>query len=147
MDPFDSKVRYYIYSHFVDNGEPPSVETVATALNENNESVRKSFQNLAIAHAIFLELGTEEIRIANPLSGIPTAFGVETESQSYFANCAWDALGIPAMLAVDANVEASCGDCGERIHLSIVSGEVSGPEVLTHFALPFKHWYADIIHT
>ncbi len=147
MDPFDSKVRYHIYSHFVDKGEPPSVETVAIALNEDIESVRKSFHNLAIAHAILLDPGSEQIRMANPLSGIPTTFGVETESQSYFANSAWDALGIPAMLSVDANIEALCGDCGERILLSIVSGEVRGPEVLTHFALPFKHWYDDIIHT
>lgn len=147
MDPFDSEVRFRIYSHFVIEGKPPSVENVATLLDKNIESVRKSFHNLADAHAIFLEPETEQIRMANPLSGIPTAFEVDMESQSYFANCAWDALGIPAMLAVDANIEARCGDCGDRVQLSIVSGEVRGPEVLTHFALPFERWYDDIIHT
>lgn len=45
--------------------------------------------------------------------------------------CAYDALGIPAALAVDAGVETTCGVCGIPISVKLVAGRpVPGAELL-----------------
>jgi hypothetical protein len=46
--------------------------------------------------------------------------------------CAYDAMGIPAALAVDAEVETTCGVCGRALLLSMRGGQPDrdGPELL-----------------
>lgn len=46
--------------------------------------------------------------------------------------CAYDALGIPAALRADAEVETACGLCGARIAVPMMAGrpECTGPEQL-----------------
>jgi hypothetical protein len=39
-------------------------------------------------HAIFLEPGTAQIRMATPFSAVPTPFTVTAEGITYWANCA-----------------------------------------------------------
>jgi hypothetical protein len=36
--------------------------------------------------------------MANPFSAVPTPFLVRSGDRSWYGNCIWDALGIPAML-------------------------------------------------
>jgi hypothetical protein len=58
----------------------------------------------------------------------------------------WDALGIPAMLHGDAEIRASCGDCGTAAIVHVEGQEVRG-EGLVHFALPVREWWNDIVFT
>ncbi len=44
--------------------------------------------------------------MAWPFSGVETLFQVSVSDKTYFANCAWDSLGIPAALHTDAEIEA-----------------------------------------
>ena len=99
------------------------------------------------------------IRMANPFSGIPTDFRVHANGKTYFANCAWDMLGIPAVLHCDAIIEAVCTESNDSVQLEIrdgqtyaqaavPSGGVSGlSELLIHFPLPFARWYDDLLFT
>ena len=48
---------------------------------------------------------------------VPTPFLVEAGSLRTYANCIWDALGVPIMLRREARIVTSCGCCGERMVL------------------------------
>ena len=149
MDAFDQLVRNFIYRHFVDQGRPPSVEETALTLGADIDQTRAAFEQLHRMHAIFLEPTTQEpqIRMANPFSAFPTRFRVRTLRQSYWANCAWDMLGIPAALEADATIEAPCADCGEICFIQVSNDQVSSSGEIAHFAVPFRHWYDDLTFT
>ena len=85
--------------------------------------------------------------MAWPFSGVETPFQVRASSRTYFANCAWDALGIPAALNVDAEIEAVCAQSGDPILLSVTGGQISGSDALVHFLVPFLSWYDDLAFT
>jgi hypothetical protein len=84
--------------------------------------------------------------MANPFSAVPTAFRVQANGRAYWANCAWDALGIPAALDADARIEARC-PAGEPIGIAVTDGQVRGEGAVAHFAVPFRQWYDDLIAT
>ena len=70
------------------------------------------------------------------------------DSDCYFANCIWDALGIPAMLGgVDARIETRCSDCGEALAVEVQDHTVRGDSQVVHFAVPAARWWDDIVFT
>jgi hypothetical protein len=73
-----------------------------------------------------LNPATDEIRMANPFSAVPTAYRVEAAGRRWYANCAWDALGVLGALAVDGRVESSCPDCGEPYAVHVRDRVVDG---------------------
>jgi len=146
-DEFDWWLRQQVYEFFVEQTRPPAVDELAQQLGLTVEEVRAAYKRLHERHAFYLEPGTYDIRIANPLSAVPTQFKVWVGDKTYWANCAWDMLGIPAMLKQDAVIEASCADCGESLQLEVKGGQVVGAEAVAHFPLPFDHWYDDLVFT
>ena len=63
--------------------------------------------------------------MANPFSGIPTDFKVHANGKTYYANCAWDMLGIPAALHTDAVIEAVCTESNEKVQVEIKDGQIT----------------------
>ncbi len=147
MNAFDQTVRWHVYQHFVEHTVPPTVAELATRLNVSADEMQAAYRRLDQSHAFFLQPGTLDIRMANPFSAVPTSFRVHTNNRAYWANCAWDAFGIPAMLGSDAQIEALCADCQEPLQLQVINGQVVGNNEVVHFALPFRLWYNDLIET
>jgi len=85
--------------------------------------------------------------MANPFSAVPTGFRVHAAGRRWYANCAWDALGICAALHVDGRIETSCPDCGERIALGVHDHRVDDEHLFFHCLVPAAHWWDDIIFT
>ncbi len=140
-------VRAFVYHHFTETARPPSAEAAAVRFALSNEEAGSVYEELHQRHALFLEPGTHRILMANPFSGVETAFKVRANGRTYFANCAWDSLGIPAALHADAGVEAVCAQSGEQIQLTVTGGEVHAMDALVHFLLPFREWYNDLVFT
>ena len=140
-------IRAFVYSHFAGTTHAPSVDETAAHFALTHEQAASAYEQLHARHAFFLKPGTHSIRMANPFSGVETQFKVHANDRTYFANCAWDSLGIPAALHADAQIEAVCSQTREPIHLSIKEGRVSNPGVLVHFLVPFKNWYDDLVFT
>ena len=69
--------------------------------------------------------------MANPFSGIPTDFKVHADGKTYYANCAWDMLGIPAALHCDAVIEAVCTESNESVQLEIKDGKITKSSAIT----------------
>ncbi len=146
------QVRHFVYAHFADTTRPPSVDESAQHFNISTEEAGKFYKELHNRHSFFLEPETLTIRMANPFSGIPTDFKVHANGKTYFANCAWDMLGIPAALHCDAVIDAVCTESNESIQLEIKNGQITNSQstnsqLLIHFPLAFSRWYDDLVFT
>jgi len=141
------QIRHLVYQHFADTTHPPSVDVTAAHFDISTEEAGEYYKELHNRHALFLDLETTIIRMANPFSGIPTDFKVHADGKTYYANCAWDMLGIPAALHTDARIEAVCTESNELVNLEVKDGKVTNSELLFHFPLPFSRWYDDLVFT
>lgn len=141
------QIRLFIYNHFADTTRPPSVDETAARFNISTEEAGEYYKDLNNRHAFFLEPGTLSIRMAWPFSAIPTDFKVHANGKTYFANCAWDMLGIPAALHCDAVIDAVFTESNEAIQLEVKDGKVSNSKLLVHFPLAFSRWYDDLVFT
>ena len=140
-------VRAFVYQHFAETTRPPSVQETAAQFNFSEEKAAAAYEELQRRHALFLEPGTAQIRMANPFSGVETSFRVHANGKTYFANCAWDALGIPAALHAEARIEATCAQSGKPIAIAIRNQQPQATDALVHFLIPFKDWYQDLAFT
>ncbi len=141
---FDRTVRLHIFQRAADTGAVPQAPDIAAALGAPIETIDASLQRLAGGRVLVLAPGSTAIWMANPFSAVPTDFKVTSRDQTYFGNCIWDALGIPAMLHADGLIETSCGDCGEPMRLEIRAGEMTAASGIVHFAIPAARWWVNI---
>jgi hypothetical protein len=165
-NPLLWQTRAFVYAHFADTTRPPSVDETAVHFNISTEEAGELYKELHNRHSFFLEPETLTIRMANPFSGIPTDFKVHANGKTYFANCAWDMLGIPAALHCDAVIDAVFTESNEAIQLEVKDGKVTkyaqggvpaaedggssgllNGELLVHFPLAFSRWYDDLVFT
>lgn len=143
----DPTVKLAIYRHFARTGERPTVADIARATGMGASDVRDAWARLRGSRVLVLEDDGESIRMAPPFSGVPTQHVVVAEGRRFYANCAWDALGIPAALHVPATVESRCEQSGEPFRLNV---HADGPEPcdwLFHCAVPAARWWNDIVFT
>ena len=109
--------------------------------------VRAGWRQLHDAHALVLNPATDEIRMANPFSAVPTAYRVYARDRWWYANCAWDAFGILSALDVDGRIESSCPDCGEPYAVQVADRMIDRADLLFHCLVPAAHWWDDIVFT
>jgi hypothetical protein len=148
VDELDLRIRNHVYASFVQAGSAPTPAEAGEALGIAADEVAAAFRRLHDGHALVLHPGTTELRMLNPFSAVETKHRVDAGGRSWFANCAWDALGIPAALHTDGTVRSECPDCGEPLELEVRDGLlVRGGELLVHFAVPARRWWDDIAFT
>lgn len=142
------EARSFVYRFLVEHERLPAPGETAAGLGVTSQQAELAYEELARRHALFLEPGSHAIRMAHPFSGVPTAFRVRVNGHAYWANCAWDMLGIPAALHADsAEIEAVCADTQVPTTLRIADGRVQGHGEVVYFAVPFGRWYDDLIFT
>jgi alkylmercury lyase-like protein len=143
----DVAVKLAVYRHTAEQGLPPTAARMADQLGVSLDDLRQAYARLAGRRLLVLEPDALTIRMAPPFSGVPTQHRVRSGGVEYFANCAWDALGIPAALRRPAEVFSRCGQSGEPLHLS-VGTDGPGPSTwLFHCAVPAARWWQDIVFT
>jgi Alkylmercury lyase len=145
-DRIDTKLRLFVYRHLIRSGRAPLVAEMAKGLSWPKSQVESSLDRLSASHA-FMRQENGELWRAAPFSAIPTAFPVRVGKRSWWANCIWDALGIPAMLQEDATIDASCGCCNLSIELRVKRSRLTGDPGVIHIAVPARDWYKDIVFT
>lgn len=142
----DAEVRRVVYETAMRSGRIPLAEEIAQELSADRGEVVETLRRLAEAHVLVMQRGRDEILMAMPFSAVPTPFVVESGGIRAYANCMWDALGIPAMLHADAAIATSCPDCGTAAMVTVANEEVNDGGVV-HFALPVKKWWNDVVFT
>jgi hypothetical protein len=143
---FDRDVRREIYDVTMREGTPPLAARLSETLRAPLAEVHASLQRLAGARMIALQRDEIEILMAGPFSAVPTPFRVRAGGIDCYGNCIWDALGIPAMLQSDADIDTSCADCGTSASIRIRNAQLEG-EGLMHFAVPARQWWKDVVFT
>jgi hypothetical protein len=144
---FDTRVKLAVYHHFAEMGRPPRPQEVAERVHSDIQNVLESYPRLRAQRLLVLESDGSSIRMASPFSGVPTQHLVEADEIQYFANCAWDALGIPAALHKSATIHSRCEQSGESFHLHV---DINGPEPsdwLFHSLVPAAQWWDNIVFT
>ena len=139
----DDVVRRAVYGALAERGVAPTWKEVARETGLGSAAVAASVERLAAAHVLVLD-SAGELRMAMPFSALPTAFRVRSGDRAWWANCAWDALGIAAATDRDVDVATDCPDCRSPLVLGVRDGEVVFGEVVAHFAVPAAHWWDDI---
>jgi hypothetical protein len=144
---FDTQIKLSIYKIFAETGHRPSPADVAGHVGSDVASVLTVYQRLRAQRVLVIEADGSTIRMAPPFSGIPTQHIVIVGGKQYFANCAWDALGIPAALHKPGEVHSRCEQSGEPLRLEI---NLDGPKKsnwLFHCLVPASKWWDDIVFT
>ena len=136
-----------IYQHFASLGSRPSVHDIATRVGASVPEILEVFRRLREQRVLVLEADGESIRMAPPFSGIPTQHRVTAAGVSYYANCAWDALGVPAALQRPAIVLSRCEQSLEPLELRVSTDGPESCDWLFHCVVPAAHWWDDIVFT
>jgi DNA-binding transcriptional MocR family regulator len=145
---FDTAVKMHIYETIAQTTKPPTTQDAAQALNVPVAEIEAAFDRLHKKRLLVPEPGDpSRIRMAPPFSGIETAFRVRAQGKLYYANCAWDALGIPAALHADAVIEADDAQTAEPMTLTVKDGKPVPQPCAIHFAVPAARWWQDIVYT
>ncbi|HUF52777.1 MAG TPA: organomercurial lyase [Dehalococcoidia bacterium] len=144
---FDTRVRLHVYYHLLGSGRAPSPAETASALGTPVQQVEAALGRLHDAHLLVLAPGTSDVWMANPLSAIPTAFEVDVGERTWYGNCIWDAMGVAAMLGVNATIRTPCPDCQERLLVRVESQSLVSADGVIHFAVPARQWWYDIGYT
>jgi hypothetical protein len=147
MDIRDIDLRNKTYQRFVELGRAPTIDEVAKASGWTAADVLASWQRLHDQHALVLNPSTSELRMANPFSAVQTAYRVLAAGRWWYANCAWDALGVCAALHTDGHIDTSCPDCLEPLAIKVKNEQPDRKDLLFHCLLSAAHWWDDIVFT
>jgi hypothetical protein len=145
VDAGDLELRNLTYAKVVQLGRVPAAAEVAAATGREPPEIVAGWRRLHDQHALVLNAATDEIRMANPFSGVPTAYRVQAADRWWYANCAWDAFGICAALQVDGQIETSCPDSGKPLAIAVRGQRPDDERLLFHCLVPAARWWDDIV--
>ena len=141
------ELRRFVYDQIVATGTPPRSEEIGAHFGVNAATARASLAELRIGKSLLVHPAPDgEIWMMGPFASAPTAYRVLGHGRTWFANCAWDMLGIPALLGEPVDIAAECADSGRpmRMHVDPEAGPESEAEWVVHFLVPARRWYDDI---
>jgi hypothetical protein len=144
------RVRLRVYEHFVEHGSPPVLEQLMSEFGTSRAEMAEVLEQLASIRHLALLKGTSRILMAWPFSAVATPFVSHTAQRHFFANCAWDAIAIHALLGTDVRVESFCHHCARPITIDLAGGRAvrSDPDsAIVYFALKPTEWWEDIVTT
>ncbi len=142
-DDFDWHVRALVYDTFARAGRAPAIAELAAAVGSTEHRIASSLNALQGAHQIAL-LPNGDVWMANPFSAVPTGYAVETPEMACWANCAWDALGVPALLETDGWIRARCAESGASLEFGVRGGALEGDDGVIHLVTPIRDAWIDI---
>lgn len=140
------RVRHAIYRTFAEGGVPRSA-ALSAQLNIPLDEIKAAYRQLHEARAIVLDDRTKEVWMALPFSAVPTPHRVTSGERSWYANCAWDAFGIPSLIKGEARIDSACGDCDAPLVYRVERGRILDAHGVVHFAVPAARWWDNIGYT
>jgi hypothetical protein len=137
-------LRRFIYDDMVSNGVPPTAARIGQHFGVNAVDAKRELAALKIGKTVLVHPITGEIWMAGPFAASATPYRIVGAKQSWWANCAWDMLGVAAIVNEPVQLVASCCDCGEQFMLDASPARGVESDWLVHFLLPARRWYEDI---
>ncbi len=143
MNLFERAVRGEVFNLFVGGIAEVDAAELSRSRGWNQNEVATALESLEAQHRILLVAGTHRVLMAHPFAGLDTGYQAHVDTRSWFANCAWDALAIVALLG-NGNGRATGRD--RAIDWSIEDGRVT-PNGIVHHLVPPRHFWDDIVFT
>lgn len=147
----DPDVRLAVLTFFLEHARPPLVEEIAMRFGWDLEATEASLERLEAERHLARVPGTSRLLMVFPLSAVPTPYRVSLpHGRSYYANCAWDALGVHLLLHHPVRIESYCHHCGAPIRLELHEARAFSPDPslpVLYFGLPAAKWWRDVVHT
>jgi len=140
----DWAVRARIYQSFACSGRAPALAELAAAVGATEHQIRGSLQRLFEAHEIAPSPDGDGVWMANPFSGVPTDYVVETSDMTCYAPCAWDALGVAAILDTDVEIRTRCAHSEIPLGFGVRDGALTGDAGVIHLVTPIRRAWDDI---
>jgi Alkylmercury lyase len=144
-DPAD--LRIFVYDHLVAAGSPPTLSEIAAHFGTTRSVARQELAALKIGKTILVHPESGEIWMAGPFSAVKTDYRAVAKGRTWWANCAWDMLGIPMVLNAPVKVHTKCTDCGSPMTIDCDPSLPPTKEAVVHFLVTARHWYEDIAFT
>jgi hypothetical protein len=143
VTPFDRQVRAQVYRHIVASGLGPTSEQLAGSRGWSKDEVEEALRRLQAEHLVAVSGGGAEVIMAHPFSGRETSYVCTVGERSWFANCAWDAL---AILALMGDGQATITRDEDDLIWTVEDGQVS-PDGVIHLKVPARDFWEDIAFT
>lgn len=118
------------------DGQPAGVAQLVTRSGLDRPRLEAALAALDARGAITRD-SAGEVTGSHGLSRVPSAYSLTLAGRQRWVWCAEDAIGIPAALALDAEVAGACAACGRPIGVSIEAGApVSGLDTCVWLSAP-----------
>ncbi|HJQ22000.1 MAG TPA: organomercurial lyase [Gemmatimonadaceae bacterium] len=143
----DTRVKVAIYQWFAERATAPAAGDVARSVRASEQEAVDAYGRLRAQRVLALEPNGRTIRMAPPFSGVPTKHVAEVSGKRYFANCAWDSLGIVAAFREPGVVHSECAQSHEPLHLSLSRDGPEPCDWVFHCLVPAAKWWDDIVFT
>ena len=140
----DWTIRTEIYRVFAESGRAPTFAELGTTLGHTSEEIGASVERLFEAHEIAPLPDGSGVWMANPFSAVATDYPVETPHMTCYSNCAWDALGVSALLGTDGWTRTHCAASGDALEFGVRRGRLAGDEGVIHLVTPPRDAWIDI---
>ena len=143
----DTGIKLAIYRFFAEHARRPTTTEIAGTLGLTRERTRDAFTRLRASRVLYLEKDGETIRMAPPFSGVPTQHVATVRGRDYYANCAWDVIGIPHALKSAGDVHSRCEQSGTPLELHVTLDAPPPSDWIFHCLVPASKWWDDLVFT
>ncbi|HEX4681881.1 MAG TPA: organomercurial lyase [Gemmatimonadaceae bacterium] len=137
-------IRAFVYDRIIDDGVVPSIHQIAAHVAMPRADAAAAIRSAGFGKTLLLHPRSDEIWMAGPFSASPTPYRVRAGTRAWWANCAWDMLGVAAVVGEAVHMETRCADCGASIDLDVDPQTAAIGDLVVHFLLPARRWYDDI---
>lgn len=142
LDPVS--LRRFVYDEILSRGHPPNTNRIGEHFGVSATDAKQHLAALKIGKTVLVHPTTGEIWMAGPFSAAASPYRVAGATQAWWANCAWDMLGVAVIARESVRIDAACTECREPVTL-VVSPELGvDSDWVVHFLLPARRWYDDI---
>src|SRR3989475_3946852 len=150
-DSLARDARKFVFDHFVEQAVPPVLEQIMERYHLDRVEAFAILKGLEDARHLKLVPGTQRILMAFPFSAVATPVRVTRPviGRRYYANFAWDAVAVHAMLHQIIRIDGRCHHCAEPISIELAGGKSRStpPAPVVYLALPASQWSNDIVLT
>ena len=134
----------FVYDTIVGSGLPPKSAEIGNRFGVSAEVARTNLGALKIGKTVLVHPKSGEIWMAGPFSSIPTDYRLTDGERIWWANCAWDMLGVPMIVGRRLWGYSRCTDCGAPMSVECDPAAPPVEDAVVHFLVPARRWYEDI---
>lgn len=133
--------------YIVDEGRAPKISEMIYTFGVSRADLIKSLKELQEHHGVVLHPASSEVWVMHPFSTAPTNFWIESESGSWWGNCAWCSLGAAALLNRDLTITTTLGGESKQVVIKIKGGQITNKNLFIHFPITMVKAWENVTYT